>query len=174
MKAVNEYPVSKIIRDVGAFLDFASLWRKLFPDFAKLARTLTNLTRKSQEFLWGSIQKEAFENLKTWLCTSPVLSYPDFSQPFILTKDASGIVVAAVLSHVQGVVERPLAFASRQLNKAESVYCASELEMLAVVWVVKYFRCYLLGRHFVVRKDHVALTYLKKFADSNSSLMRWS
>jgi len=44
--------------------------------------------------------------------------------------------------------------------------------MLALVRAVKYFRCYLLGRHFVAETDHVALTYLKKFADLNSRLMR--
>ena len=50
----------------------------------------------------------------------------------------------------------------------------SELEILAVVWTIKYFHCYVLGRHFVAKTDHVALTYLKKFADSNTRLMRWS
>jgi hypothetical protein len=88
--------------------------------------------------------------------------------------DASGIAIAAALSQVQNGIERPLVYASRQLNKAESAYGASELEKLALVWAVKYFRCYLLGTHFVVRTDNAALTYLNKFADSNARLMRWS
>ena len=46
--------------------------------------------------------------------------------------------------------------------------------MLALVWAVKYFRCYILGRKFLVRTDHSALSYLRKFADNNSRLMRWS
>ena len=58
--------------------------------------------------------------------------------------DASGIADAAVLSQIQDGVERPFAYDSRQLNKSESAYCVSELEMLALVWAVKYFRCYLL------------------------------
>ena len=123
MKAVKEYPVSKIVKEVRAFLVVASFYRKLFPDFAKLAKPLKSLTRKSQEFVWGTIQQEAFEKLKTRLCTMPVLSYPDFNRTFILTTDASGIAVAAVISQIQDGVERPLAYASRQLNKAESAYC---------------------------------------------------
>jgi hypothetical protein len=70
------------------------------------------LTRKSQDFLWGQGQQEAFENLKVRLCTTPVLSYPNFSQPFILTTDASGIAIAADLSQAQNGIERPLAYAS--------------------------------------------------------------
>jgi hypothetical protein len=45
--------------------------------------------------------------------------------------------------------------------------------MLALVWATKYFSCYLLGTKFVVRTDHAVLTYLRNFADHNSSLLRW-
>jgi hypothetical protein len=42
-----------------------------------------------------------------------------------------------VLSQVQAGFEKPIAFARRQLNKAERPYSASELETLAVVWATK-------------------------------------
>jgi len=48
------------------------------------------------------------------------------------------LAVAAVLSQVQDGVERPIAYASRQLNRAEQAYNASELEMLALVWEKKF------------------------------------
>jgi len=70
--------------------------------------------------------------------------------------------------------ERPIAYASRQLNRAEQAYSASESEMLALVWATKFFRCYLHGKKFLVRMDHSALSYLRKFSDHNSCLMRWS
>ena len=82
--------------------------------------------------------------------------------------------VGAMLSQVQDGVERPIAYASRQLNKAEEAYSATEIEMLALVWATKYFRCYTYGKQFLVRTDHSALTYLQKFADHNSRLLRWS
>jgi len=93
-----------------------------------------------------------------------VLAYSNFELPFILTTDASKVAVAATLSQVQDGVENPIAYASRQLNKAEQSYAASEIEMLALVWVTKYFRCYLYGKKFPVRTDHSALTYLRNFA----------
>ena len=74
-----------------------------------------------------------------------MLAFPDFKVPFILTTDASCIGLGAVLSQVQEGIERPISFASRQLNKGERVYSASELETLAVVWATKYYRCYLYG-----------------------------
>jgi hypothetical protein len=68
-----------------------------------------------------------------------VLAFPDFSQPFILTTDASKIAVAAVLSQIQDGMEKPFAYASRQLNKPEQKYSASEAELLASVWAAKFF-----------------------------------
>jgi hypothetical protein len=45
------------------------------------------------------------------MCTTPVLAFPNFDQPFILTTDASKIAVAAILSQVQNGTERPVAYA---------------------------------------------------------------
>jgi hypothetical protein len=78
------------------------------------------------------------------------------------------------LSQVQEGIGRPIDYASRRLNNAEQAYSASELELLAVVWATKYFRCCLYGRKFLVRTDHSALTFSHKFAENNSRLMRWS
>jgi hypothetical protein len=76
------------------------------PNFAETAKPLTALTRKNQ-FTWGPSQQEAFDNLKLKLST-PVLAFPNFSLPFILTIDASKVAVAAILSQVQNGVERPI------------------------------------------------------------------
>jgi len=67
-----------------------------------------------------------------------VLAYPNFDLPFILTTDASKVAVAAILSQVQNGLERPVAYESRQLNKAEQAYSASEAELHDLVWAAKY------------------------------------
>ena len=75
-----------------------------------------------------------------------MLAFPDFKAPSLFTTHASTFGLGAVLSQVQEGIERPISFASRQLNKAESAYSVSELETLAVVWATKYCRCYLYGK----------------------------
>jgi hypothetical protein len=174
IEAVKNYPVPRNAKDVRAFLGLASFYRMLVPKFAETAKPLTQLTRKNQAFAWEIAQQEEFEALKLKLCTVPVLAFPNFNQPFILTTDASKVAVAAILSQVQDGTERPVAYASLQLSKPEQAYTASEAELLAVVWAAIHFRCYLYGIQFKVRTDHAALTYLKKFSDTNAKLMRWS
>ena len=50
------------------------------------------------------------------------------------------------------------AYASRALHKHELNYPITELEILGLVWAVKYFRAYLLGHNCVVLTDHSACT----------------
>jgi len=124
--AVRNYPTPRNAKEVRAFLGLASFYRRLVAKFAETAKPLTKLTRKRQEFHWGPSQQEAFDELKTKLCTTPVLAYPNFELPFILTTGASKVAVAAILSQVQNGLERPVAYASRQRNKPEQAYSASE------------------------------------------------
>jgi len=113
IKAVRDYPVPKSVKKVREFLGLASFYRRLVPNFAEVAKSLTILTRKNQEFTWVASQQHAFQSLNDKLCTTPVLAYPNFKLPFILTTDASNIAVAAILSRVQNGVERPISFSSR-------------------------------------------------------------
>jgi len=64
--------------------------------------------------------------MKDRLYTTLILAYPNFELPFILTTDASKMAIAAILSQVQDGKERPIAYASRQLNTAEQNYTVSE------------------------------------------------
>lgn len=115
----------------------------------------------------------AFNRCKQILTGSDILQYPDFSKQFILTTDASNFALGAVLS--QGTIgsDKPIAFASRTLNKSEENYSTIEKELLAVVWACKYFRPYLFGQKFILYTDHKPLTYGLNLKGPNNRLVHW-
>jgi hypothetical protein len=85
VKAVKQYPAPKSVKEVRAFLGLASFYWRLIRNFSEIARPMTELRRKEQPFSWESKQQEAFQKLKDRLCTAPVLAYPNFKLPFILS-----------------------------------------------------------------------------------------
>ncbi len=79
---------------------------------------LTELLKSKVKFDWSADCQQAFDNVKSLLCSSPVLAAPRFDLPFILQVDASQVGAGAVLlqGDDQGVV-RPVSFFSRKLNR---------------------------------------------------------
>jgi hypothetical protein len=134
IRAVQKYPVSKSLKEVRAFLGLCSFYRRLVPHFADVAKPLTEFTEKDQIWQWSSECQKAFESLKHKLSNRLVLAFPETSLPFILSTDASQVGLGAVLSQIPDGIKRPTAYASRQLNKAERSYSASEVEALALAW----------------------------------------
>ena len=136
LEAVEKFPVPATPKNVKQFLGITSYYRRHIPQFAKIAKPLTSLLKKDQEFIWCEKAQEAFEILKKKLCEAPILQYPDFSRECVLTTDASGIALGAVLSQGEIGKDLPVAYASRVLNDAERKYSVNEKEALAVVWGV--------------------------------------
>ena len=123
-------------------------------------------------------QESAFNELKHRLTIAPVLAYPDFSPDaglFVLDIDASQHVgIGAVLSQLQpDGTESVIAYGSRSLNEHEKSYCATRLEMLALVSYMDHFRYYLLGRKFRPMTDHHSLVWLMSFKEPQGQVARW-
>lgn len=173
IKAVTMFPIPQTPKDVKSFLGLVSYYRRFISDFSKTAKPLTSLLKKDQPFLWENQQQLAFEELKSKLTSAPVLCYPDFTKPFLLTTDASNHALGAVLSQGPLGKERPVAYASRTLNKSECNYSTTEKELLAILYGCKTFRPYLYGQKFQIITDHRPLKWLFNHKDPSSKMQRW-
>lgn len=166
--ANGKYPVPTSVRDIRAFLGAVGFYRRFIQGFSDIAKPLTMLTQKGQPFLWISSTQEAFDTLRSVLVKRPILVYPNFNEPFVLATDASNHAIGVVLSQGKDGRERPVAYASRTLVKAEEKYSTTEKECLAILWAVKTFRCYLYGTKFTVVTDHRPLLWFMKLKDQSS------
>ena len=69
--------------------------------------------------------------------------------------------------------DHPIAFASKQLTDTKRNYTTTEREALAMVFLVKKYRHYLLMNKVIFFVDHMALRYLVNKPDLSGRLACW-
>jgi hypothetical protein len=130
-----------------------------------------------KEIQWTQESMDAFQLLKTMLCSSPVLAAPNFDKPFKLAVDASAVGSGAVLFQEddQGF-DHPVSFASKKFNRHQCNYSTVEKEALGLIQALKHFEIYLkMALHQVmVYTDHNPLTFIHRMKETNQRVLRWS
>ena len=167
---VQEWETPKDVTDLRSFLGLASYYRRYISNFADIAAPLHRLTDKGVPFSWDADCQS--DTLKARLTQAPVLRYPEFfpsAAPFQLQTDASAVGLGVVLEQNGHVI----AYASRILTPSERNYSVIQKECLALVYGMKQFRHYLLGRHFAVLTDHAPLQWLSG-QKMEGLLARWA
>jgi hypothetical protein len=173
IESIVKWPRPRDVHQLRSFLGLCSYYRRFIVGFADTAAPLHALSGKNVTFRWGPEEEAAFVQLKSKLTSAPVLGMPENDGQYLLDTDASDVGLGAILSQIQGGEERPIAFASRTLQKAERNYETTKKELLAVVYGLKQFRQYLLGRPILIRVDHAALSWLRRTAEPLPQLARW-
>lgn len=173
IQAVRDFPQPKTTKELKSFLGLSGYYRRFIANYSKIGKPLYGLLKKGVKYEWGYEQEKAFQELKERLVSAPILQYPDFTQPFNLTTDASDYAIGCILSQGPIGKDLPVAYGSRTLNKAERNYSTIEKELLAIVWACKHFRPYLYGRRFIIMTDHKPLKWIFSVQDPSSRLLRW-
>ncbi|KAI5426518.1 hypothetical protein KIW84_032089 [Lathyrus oleraceus] len=154
VRCILDWPEPKNVKGVRGFLGLTGYYRKFIKDYGKVAKPLTELTKKDN-FAWGTEANAAFQLMKIIMTSPPDLVLPNFSLPFEVECDAAGRGIGAVLMQQR----KPVAFFSKALsqgNLAKSVY---EKERMALVLCIQHWRHYLLGKQFRVYTDHKSLKH---------------
>jgi len=152
---VSQWETPKSVTEIRSFLGFAGYYRRFIEGFSKLALPLTQLTCKGKTFVWDTQCENSFNELKQRLTTAPILILPKPDEPFVVYCDAFKLGLGGVLMQDGKVV----AYASRQLRIHERNYPTHDLELAAVVFVLKIWRHYFYDSKFEVFNDHKSLKY---------------
>ena len=172
-EAVSDWPVPTNVSELRSFLGLASYYRRFVPSFSIVAAPLFELTRKGRKFEWTDEQQTAFDELKRRLTSAPILSAPTRDGTYSVSVDASTQGLGVVVEQSQNGCDRVIAYASRTLTASEKGYCTTRLEVLGVVYALKKFRHYLLGRRFTIKTDHASLQWIRRTPEPIPQTVRW-
>ena len=178
--AVQNMRIPRTKTQVRQLLGFFSFFRDHVPNFAAIARPITDLTAKRvpNTVPWTEVHDQSFTALKEALCqaTDQPLRIADLNLPFSISVDASDYAVAGYLSQSDATgVDHPLAFFSCKLSESQRAWATVHKEAYAVLVGLRKFRNWIFGSEMIhVYSDHNPLTFLTESAPKNAKLMRWS
>ncbi|GBM45039.1 Retrovirus-related Pol polyprotein from transposon 17.6 [Araneus ventricosus] len=150
VEAVIRMQQTRNVQVLRQFLGMITYYSRLIPNVSTITYPLRKLFRKNQKFYWNKEREKVILKLKAEISSDRVLLPFDPELPVALETDARSVGVAAVLSHIVGNVEKPVAFDSRSLTEAEKNYSQLDREALAIIFGVSCFINYIYGRHLVL------------------------
>jgi len=122
LSAIATTPRPTTKRELRRLLGALGYYREYIPQFALIAKPLTDLTNKRAPCVieWREEHEKAFLALQKELCSPPPFVLPDVGRLYVMHTDASGSAVAAALGQVHdGMMERPVVFVSQKLSGSQ-------------------------------------------------------
>ena len=161
VKAIVEMAEPTDNVDLRRFLGMINQLMKFCPNLAEMTHPPRELLKKTNVWLWGQTQQQAFKDLKKELASERVLAMYDTEKETVVSADASSFGLGTALLQRQSSREmRPVAFASWSMTETECRYTQIDKEALATTWALEHWSDLLIGMTFKVDSDHKPLVPL--------------
>ena len=173
-ETLETWPSPENVTELKSFLGLLGFCRRYIADLAQISAPLNGLLKKGAAWHWGAEQQKAFDKLKRRISSTPVLAIPSGAAELVLRCDASREAMGAALYQRddQGYLQ-PVEFKSKGFAEAQKRLAAHDREGLALLFALKSFRHFLLGREFQVQTDNAALSQILTSRDMSDLYSRW-
>lgn len=161
LKSIKDFPTPQNRKQIRQFLGKINFYGKYIPNVSIVLDPLHKLLRKDQKFNWTEQCEDAFQKIKDYLCSKPILAIYDPQAPTFIYTDASAVGIGAVLKQTQqNGEEKPVSYFSKKINDSQKNKKAVFLECLAIKESIKFWQHWLIGNYFTVYTDHKPLEKL--------------
>lgn len=168
------YPCNK--KMVQRYLGLFNYFRKYIPLYSVLVAPLEAIRNKWGTFSLTKEERWSFDKLQQLIILAPCLCFPDFSLPFYITMDTSGVGIGTVIYQLLNGDESKINFISfqaRALHKSERNYPAYKKELLGIIFALNHFHQYIWGHRFTLYTDHHLLTYIHEQKELPQIITNW-
>ena len=164
------------VKDVRSILGVLGYQRPFIPNYADIAKPLTELTKKDQPFIWSPQCRQVLDTLINAVLSNPALLQPDLMKPFFLQVDASAFATGAILTQKDHRGKHAaVGFHSQTFSNAERNYDIHDRELLALMRGLNHWCHLLVGTPtpVTVYTDHKNLEYYRHPQHINRRIARY-
>ncbi|CAM8987939.1 unnamed protein product [Rhodiola kirilowii] len=175
IKAIQEMPEPKSLKELRGLQGRLAYIRRFISNLAGRCQPFSHLMKKDAPFAWDDKCRRAFDSIKKYLSTAPVLGAPTPGKPLILYIAAQEKSLGAMCAQeTDEQKERPLYYLSRTLVGAELNYSPIEKICLALVFAVQKLRHYMQAHtvHVVSKADPIK--YILSRPVLSGRLAKWA
>ncbi|GFY85492.1 hypothetical protein Acr_04g0002300 [Actinidia rufa] len=163
----------KYIREVQQLTGRVATLNRFVSKSADKCLPFFKILRKSQTFQWNEESENAFQQLKEYLGSPPLLTVPTTGEDLYVYLSISPTVVSAVLIREEDQVQRPIYYVSKVLMGAEARYPKIEKLAYALMIAAKKLRHYFQAHPIIVLTDQ-PLKHILQRPDTSGRLLKWS
>ena len=132
-----------------------------------------DLLRGNKKFIWNERCEEAFEQLKRYLTTPPVLAKPDKGDTLYLYIAVYDAAISSVLVKDDRGEQRPIFYTSKRMTNAETQYSTLEKMALAVMTSARKLQPYFHSQSIVILTN-LPLRTIMQNSNHSSRLSKWA
>ncbi|RVX02436.1 Retrovirus-related Pol polyprotein from transposon 17.6, partial [Vitis vinifera] len=174
IKAILDMPVPRTEKEIRGFLGRLQYISRFIARLTDICEPIFRLLRKNQPTVWNDDCQLAFERIKEYLLSPPVLVPPMLGRPLLLYLSVSDMALGCMLAQLDDSgKERAIYYLSKRMLEYEMRYVMIERFCLALVWATRRLRHYMIeySVHLISRLD--PLRYLFDKPALAGRLMRW-
>ncbi|KAI0522352.1 hypothetical protein KFK09_004731 [Dendrobium nobile] len=128
---------------------------------------------RSSGFQWTDECQEAFEQLRTYLASPPLLSKPVPGERLYLYLAISTQAISSVLVREENAIQRPIYYVSKILSETERRYPSADKTALALVYSARKLRPYFQA-HTIGVYTNLPLKNILQKPEASGRLIKWS
>ena len=169
IQSILDFPLPTVSKQLKSFLGTANYLGDFVQGYSTLSQPLHQLLtdyNKTRRVVWTPESIAAFHVSK---CTT--MHFMSDTAPITLHTDASDYGVGGYFFQTVDVIDQPVAFVSKSLNKSQLRWSAIQKEAYGIFFSCMYLQPLLRDRFFTIRTDHRNLLFITEA--SNPMIVRW-
>ena len=152
IQAILDMEPPKNIKEVQSLIERVAALNKFVSKATDKCLPFFKILKKA--FEWTDQCQKAFQDLKVYLTTAPLLSPSILGKELYLYLAVSSHAVSSALIREEGKVQKPIYYTSRALRGAEGRYPLMEKLAFALITASRKLRHYFQAHVIVVMTDH--------------------